>query len=400
MKRLLKSLKICCILALLNMIGSISHAQDSFTVNHGGTSQQNYFTKVDYENVVGKIILKATIRGKEYRFVLDTGAPNAISQALLNELNPPLITKMPIWDISNKVDSLSVVSLSGISIGNVIFNDIPTVVPKEQFIFECLGVDGFIGSNMLRNSILQISSNTQKIVITDQVETLKLNNQHASDLFLTKPQSSPIFESTILNTTTANIPLLFDTGSPKLMDIALAHYAFCEKEPIFNLQAKSVGNNAFGIHGPGGDTTQYLLQIPGLNINGTVLNNITAQTVISDDSIVGTELLKYGVVTVDYMHKKFYFEPFKAKNDAATKSFPIAFIPQNNKVVIGIIWDEQLRSKVSINDQLLAINDVDYTNISACDFILKSKQYEGLSEAKLTLKSPEGKLKKVTISKR
>lgn len=65
-----------------------------------------------------------------------------------------------------------------------------------------------------------------------------------------------------------------------------------------------------------------------------------------------------------------------------------------------MIWDETLKDKINVNEQVLAIDDVDYTNISTCDFMLKTKLYESKAQAILTLKTPDGTIKKVTINKK
>jgi hypothetical protein len=40
------------------------------------------------------------------------------------------------------------------------------------------------------------------------------------------------------------------------------------------------------------------------------------------------------------------------------------------------------------------------TNISMCDFLLKTDLYEGKDRSVLTLKTPDGKIKKVPINKK
>lgn len=385
---------------LFSLIATLSYAQEEFTLNQGGTSQKNYYAEIEYENANRIPIIKATIHGKEYRFLLDTGAPNAISKALFDELKPNILKRMPIWDANNKVDSLNIVSLNEITVGNIIFNDIPSAVPKDPFIFDCLKVDGSIGSNMLRNSILHISSKTHKIILTDQSEKLNLNREQSTDLFLTPIQSNPAVKVNLISKDTANIQLLFDTGMAGLFDLALNHFVLCEKENIVKVLATSKGSSGMAIHGIGRDTTQYRLRIPQLDINGAILKNVDARTTEDENSRIGSDLLNFGLVTVDYKNKKFYFDPFATPIDLHAESFPISLMPKDNKVVIGMVWDETLKDKINVNEQVLAIDDVDYTNISTCDFMLKTKLYESKAQAILTLKTPDGTIKKVTIKKK
>lgn len=382
-----------------NIVTSICYSQQKFTMNQGATIQKGYFTEIDYENVRGKIIVNGSINGKNYRFIVDTGAPNIITKALFTALNPTVLSKIPIKDSNGKMDSLTVVQLNKIALGNVVFDEIPALVANDSFIFDCYKVDGFIGSNMLRNSIIQFSSKDSKLILTDQLEKLALTKKHSSDLFLTETQSSPYFKIKVKGQNKGTIELLFDSGMEGLYDLALKHYAILEKKNIFTVLAKSKGRKSIGFHGSGDETDQYQLRLPELNINGAILKNLSVYTTASENSRIGSDLLKYGFVTIDYKNKKIYFEPFEASIDLYHKSFPVSSILVENKVVIGVIWDEKLKSQINLGDELITVDDVDYTNIDKCDLLTKKKIFEGKDRAELTLRGSNGVIKKIMVSK-
>lgn len=385
---------------LLTLISTLSYAQEEFTLNQGGTSQKNYFTEIEYEDIRWAPIINVTINGKTYRFLLDTGAGNTITKKLFDELKPEVIKKIPISDANNQADSLSIVNLKEITIGNLVFNNIPSAVPKDSLIFDCLKIDGFIGSNMLRNSIVQFSSKTRKIVITDQPEKLNLHQKQGTDMYLTPSQSLPLVTVAFFGKGSGTIPTLFDTGFADFFNLALFHFNATQQAEVFNVQAKSRGRNSLGLYGFGNDTTQYRLQVPELHINGTVFKNVNHNTTVGNESIIGARLLDYGIVTIDYKHKKFYFEPFETSFDLSNGWFPITIIPRDDKIWIGMIWDEQLKDKISLNDQVLAIDGVDYTNVSTCEIMMKPTIFNGASQAILTLRSSNGATRKVTIYKK
>jgi predicted aspartyl protease len=390
-------MKIIFLLIFLTLGYSASDAQETFTLNQGSTTQENYFTEIEYQDVRKVPIIKVTINGKEYRFVLDTGAPTGITKRLFDELKPKVITKMPVLDANNTEDSLNIVSLNELKIGSITFKNIPTVVSKQSLIFECLKVDGSIGSNMLRNSILRFSSKTHKIVITDQQEKLNPNGKQATDLFLNKSQSAPFVTINFSGKGSGSIPVLFDTGSTGFFELVLNHFIATEKAEVFSVQSKSKGVSSLGLYGFGSDTIQYRLKVPQLEINGTVFKSVNHNTTLGENSIIGAGLLKYGIITVDYKNSKFYFEPYETSFDLSENLFPISLIPSNNTLRVGMIWNEQLKEKMDINDQVLAIDGVDYTNVSACDIMTRKALFEGGSQAILTLRTADGKVKKVTI---
>src|SRR5215217_2588224 len=390
-------MRIFFVMLLLSLRTTISCAQQEFTMNQGGTIQKNYFTEIGYEDIRWAPIVNVTINGKTYRFLVDTGAGNAITKKLFDELKPEVMKKIPISDANNETDSLNIVNLKEIKIGDLVFNNITTIVPKDPLIFDCMKIDGFIGSNMLRNSIVQFSSKTRKIVITDQPEKLNLQQKQGTDMHLTPSQSLPIVTLAFVGKGSGTIPTLFDTGFADFFNLALFHFNATQQAEVFNVQAKSTGRNSLGLYGFGNDTIQYRLQVPELHINGTVFKNVNHNTTVGDDSIIGARLLDYGVVTVDYKSKKFYFEPYEASFDLSNGWFPVSVIPRDDKIWIGMIWDEQLKGKINLNDQVLAIDGVDYAHVSTCEFMMKTVIFNGTSQAVLKLRGADGKIREVTI---
>ncbi|MDX2133353.1 MAG: retropepsin-like aspartic protease [Saprospiraceae bacterium] len=355
----------------LLLITKICFGQTDFTFNNGGTDQANYYASFPYENINDKIIIKIKIKESIYRFILDTGAPTTISTRLFDELAPDIMAKIAISDANAATDSAVVVSLDEIFVGDIAFKNIPTLVAKPHIIFECFEIDGIIGSNLLRNSVLQIDESNKQVIITDDVKKLNLSAGQSSKLLL-NAQSSPYIWIKLKNRKKAKELLLFDSGMQGLYDLALAHLGTFQKYNIFEALGKSSGSNAMSLHGMAKDTTMYRLRLPIMEINGHKLLNIATETTLDNSSRIGAGLLQYGIVTVDYKNKKFYFNPYAAKEtDASEKQFAVSLVPKNNKLHIGAVWDTELNTKISVGDQVIAIDGINYENVNICDLMLK-----------------------------
>lgn len=384
---------------ILIFISQFCFGQNSFTLNNGGTTQTNYYSTLQYEKAHEKIILNAKIKGKTYTFILDTGAPTTISTELLEELKPSIITKISVSDANQSNDSMTVVSLDEIILGDIVFKDIPTLVAKPNVLFDCFQVDGFIGSNLLRNSILQIDESNRKVIITDDVKSLNLNPKQSSKMFLNS-QSSPFIWVQLKNKKTAKEQLLFDSGMEGLYDLSLHHLEIFQKHNIFEELGKGIGSNLFGLHGIGKDTAIFRLRLPIMEINGSNLLNITTETTLSSNSRIGASLLQYGVVTVDYKNKKFYFNPY-TQNDinVSTKEFGISFIPKDNKLFINIIWDSDLTKQINVGDQIIEIDGINCEHINICDLLVK-RPFSKKDKIRLTIKNSVGSIVETTIERK
>ena len=83
--------------------------------------QKKYYEVIQYESVYDKIIIPVTINGKNYRFLLDTGAPNLISNEVMKELNSVSTKNINVNDANNLNQTMQSVVIPKIEIGNLTF---------------------------------------------------------------------------------------------------------------------------------------------------------------------------------------------------------------------------------------------------------------------------------------
>jgi predicted aspartyl protease len=366
MKQLLP--KFFLLTALLSL--NVFYAQKKFSMNAGGTGQKKYFTTIPYKELKNKVIIQSYINGKPYNFIIDTGAATTITPALYKELNSQVINHVPVSDQSGIVDSLQIVSLKNIQLGDVTFNDIPAMVVKETMLFDCFKVDGLIGSNMLRNSIVQFASQTHTLTITDKPKSLNLKGRYATKMVTDKIQSNPFLAVEVMNSElhlTDN--LLFDSGMDSFYDLSFkAFNEISANRNLLQVEAQAVGSYSLGLHGLSAEEESYRVFAPELKISGYTFKNVTTVTTHGHSSRIGADLFKYGVVTLDYINRKFYFEPYQEEaKDLTEKSWPFIPTVKDGKIVIGLIWDQAWEGKINQNDLVISFNGKNYENADVCD---------------------------------
>ena len=133
---------------------SMSYAQ-SFDFNQGGFKESKYFIELPYEKVKGKIIINVTLNDKVLKFILDTGAPTAIRKGLSNDDGVQIIASEEITDINGNKSTFQMAKINELFLDESLAINIPAIVFEENILTKCFGVDGIIGSNLLRNSIIQ-----------------------------------------------------------------------------------------------------------------------------------------------------------------------------------------------------------------------------------------------------
>jgi hypothetical protein len=384
-------MKYAILIFLLHLFQSNSIAQ-SITLNQGQTSQKDYFSTIKFENIGGFIIVKANIQGKTYRFLLDTGAPNAISKALYEKLKPTILDEVKMADANGTLGGMTrVVNIEELSFGNVVFNNIPTIVFEDFMLLDCMQIDGFIGSNMLRNSVIQISYADETLILSDNHTRLNLSEDLATDMELSDEQSIPFIEITLRSEIEGSDWVQFDTGCQCFYDISSRGYdSVFRKYPLLKLENEGYGGNGMSIWGFN-EAKRYKLTAPELVINGTTFQNVSTQSSTDNNSRIGHVLLQYGKVTMDFPRKKFYFESYKTPVDLTQKDFPIDFKFEGTKLLVGTIWGEKYAQLINVGDQILSIDDVNCETINPCEWLLQGNLLEKKDKAQLLIKTKTNK---------
>jgi len=373
---MIKTLLKFYILFALLLTGNMLYPQKGVNLNKGGTKQKHYYTVIPYREVKSKVIVQCSINGKPYNFFVDTGAAMSITSKVFKELQPDIIGTVLMNDQAGIVDSIQVANLNDITLGNVTFSDIPTAVVKDSEIFECFGVDGLIGSNLLRNSIIQFSAQTHTVIITDDAKKLNLKRKYASRMELSTVQSNPFIRIEAINgNTTATDNLLFDSGMDGFYDLNTNSFQKAtEHIKLFEVLSKANGSFTWGLSGFPAAQDYYKVFVPQIKINNATFKNITIETTYGS-SRIGAGLFDYGLVTLDYKNKKFYFEPFADTNfDLQMDDWPFSFSVKDNELVVGIVWGELWRQVIIPGDEIVEFNGKVYKDADFCSIITSSNK--------------------------
>ncbi len=362
---------------------------------------KDYYEEIKIEVVNNKIIVPVRIKGREFNFILDTGSSNIISTEIYNLIKPKILKKVSVKDASKKKETLDLVLIDEIKLGNISFKKTEAYVYNlRSSALKCFHIDGFIGSNMFDKSILQIDLDKKIIRITDNKKNLNLNKKHSSKIKLIGNHKRPYIWIKLQGENKAKEQVLFDTGMAGLYDLSLKNYEIFKTTDIYKLFGHSKGASALGLFGNVPAKNHYRLLLPKLSINNFEINNYITNTVNSNHSRIGAELLKYGIVTIDFINERFYFNPKIRKIDINDSLFGFSKTLKNNKLVVGFVWDKNLKNKIYFGDEITEINDVKITEDKICELIIKKWHPEKSDSIKLKVKSKKGKIFELVINKK
>ncbi|MCF6132780.1 retropepsin-like aspartic protease [Flavobacterium wongokense] len=366
--------------------------------SRGKARDKDYFTEVKFEYINGKIIIPVTIQNKEYKFLLDTGATNCITKELKASLNPQLLQRVQVTDANNNASFMDIVSVDELSIGNVVFQNTIALASSEarNLIFDCFKIDGFIGSNLLMHSIVQIDIPNRILRITDQGDKLKLSKKNSVKMGVMDEQGSPYITISLNEKGTTTDKVLLDTGMNGFYDISGRNYQLLKSEASFIISGRSTGSKDIGLFGNSKSNEQVRIKIPSVTISTSRFLNVTTVTTNDNNSKVGSEFFEKGVVTLDFIKQKFYFDGAESIDlDKTQRSFIPTII--NDKICVGIVWDDQLKDKIFTGDQIIEVNGINFENYDICQLVTNPSILKDIELKEIVVKSKDGLLKKVNL---
>lgn len=266
---------------------------------------KNTATEVkDYREVDGKIILEMVINGEVADFVLDLAGHNAILPEYLEKLkiDPNVKGDFQYKGFQNKqVPTSKSVAIGSISFGDNVFgNGVAAFVLEDEPYLRKLGVAGVIGGSLFRGVVLTIDGRRKKITTTVPYRPTYMKLDHRMDTKLI-PGSGVVCPVVIDGVTYS---LLLDTWNDGLITMNTSDFAKLGGRAggevktskgygasVASEKAKTVGTCGF---------VKSSFDQVAVAENGTLPR-----------SILGNEILKHGLISIDYARDKVYFQPFE-----------------------------------------------------------------------------------------
>jgi hypothetical protein len=352
-----------------------------FNWNQGGPEKRSYIENLSFQYLKDKIILPVTINGETRHFIFDTGAPTIISKSLQEELTYEILGKGEVSDINLNRDSVTMVRIDSLFLGDVKFSNIPAMVSDLNVLpWYCFSIDGFIGSNLLRNSAVQINLKENKFVVTN--DAAKLSNLGNKNSMMLDRQSSPYIKFSVDREKDKYV--LFDSGSDDFVNLSLDYFEeLRNNREGFDIEKTGYGNGIMGLFGTGRQGKVYQLKLDSLRFDQTTITEPMVEVTNTKDKL-GARLFRYGVVTLDFRNEKFYFYsnkstmPFDEPENSELGFRPIL---RQDTFRVGLVWEHSLVDSLGLEpgNEIIRINRYNFRDSlksSFCKILLEDSLHK------------------------
>ncbi len=359
-----------------------------------------------YQVIANKMVIQIKLNGKLVPMIFDTGGRNSISTALKTEFNAPVVGSIGILDAnSNKkqieVLQLETVGFSGGNAGtvasNILFKN-PRFLVLDSEIFPCIGVQGYIGSDLLQDCTVDIDDQKKEIRITKGGRSSLMSDRQVLP-FVDDAKGIPIVSVNVGKYD--EIRMMFDTGSDAFLSLKNDAYERLKTDGLVQVLREGEGGGSIGVNGRGGAGKQIMVQVPELLIGSFMFTNARAKVGNPPETLLGYQSLKYGKVTIDYVNKLFLFSPFSSeKVDLidAKHNWNLEIYVHDGQYLVATVWGK-LIGQVAVGDVLTHINGKAIKAIPFCESLTSGLPIlKENTKLVFTLKTHSG-VKNITVLK-
>jgi len=338
-------------------------------IQYGSVTKVSNIEVINIEIRNNLIIVPITIKGKEYRFLFDTGAPFSISKELQENTNFKTVSKGNIVDSDYNRKKVKWVQVNSINIGNVLFKNQTAFVGDFDAnpIMNCLGIDGIIGSNLIRQYNWTIDQ--EKYALSLSSKTGVDTREESFVLpFKTDNQYNIFVDINIGKSSIKNV--LVDYGSNGSIALSNEIFAVLQEKNIINKTFIEKGINQSGIIGKPVELNRKISYSDSVRINNLSIENVMLRT--GKTVSLGNDFLSRFKVTIDWNNKNLYLlKSDKARDKANTAGFRIGYTLEKGIYVQSVMEKSDAYNKgIRPNMEVVKIDSLDFKNGSEfCDYV-------------------------------
>ncbi len=328
--------------------------------------------RIPFEAVRGQIIVTAELGGLTRRFLFDTGSKTCITDSLARELGIGTSRQRRIYDSGGETQRTDYVELpAALRLGDTEFRNIRALILHDNEFLRCFGIDGILGPEIFHQMAVGISMQRQELTIWKKLPGRELRKAHR--LPMSMIEGSPYVKIKFRGGGKSRREwVLFDTGAYNI-ELLPRMYDKFESSGLIGSSRLAVGHASYGVLGFGAEGVIKRGAVPEVKIGRAALRNVPVHVARGSRSLLGSVIMQYGVVFLDFRNMDFYYLPNPTDGIVPTFStanqLNVVIVHTDGAYRVGSVWDEGLRSLISPGDEVLSMGDVKATNLMFCEFL-------------------------------
>ena len=355
--------------------------------------EKNFCDTIPIEFRRGRILVPVEIEGRIHQFIFDTGCSVGV---MFTDQAFTLKKKFGFTLVNDAANIVRITDLKRIPemhVGHITVRNYRVVVTPGQSManieYDCQQIVGCIGSDFV-SKCRAVKIDTEKgiMVITDRPGVF--DNEEGFRFSFKEDTKVPY----LLVSTRADKTrwCMFDTGSPNFLDVRGKDIA--EADTLDT----ATGSVTAGIYGKTDEERLVMLRLDSLRIGDCVFREVTTNQQSANNFVLGSPILKFGSMIIDYNKHQMIFCPYHYDNGVTVANTFHDFVVMRNKdgyLYVTLVWSKShsYAQGVRVGDRLTCIDGIDVSG-NPCAYINLAP-----GEHLITFTNTEGEKKEISITR-
>ena len=335
-------------------------------INKYDIVDKNFVDTIPIEFTQNTIYLTVYINDNPHRFILDTGSDGCGLHSNSIAGRYKVIGQTNVADVNNTKGKLDVVSIPSIFLDGLEMRDCPAIVLSEQP-YSHLGIEGCIGNNILKNKMCKIDVRHKRMILTDDIHYFDADIGYSIP-FKTYLGYCPYF--TIYPADGLEETAYFDTGNTSFYAMTNRTYRFMRDKGFkIDIIDSGYGKTTLGALGNENDNLSLRLRLKDFKLGELSIKNVETELFQDANSSIGSDLLNYGTLIMDYINHRLVFTPYSEPVVVETDHYPFSLVTENGVVKIGRVWQNSSLYKQGLRSGFI-VKKVNGLSAESASFII------------------------------
>jgi len=327
-----------------------------------------FSVSISFTLLHGLVVIPVMIDGKEYHFIVDTGAPiTLVTPEVANALRPGKnYEKYDLGGYGNTAAGMYIMTARRFNLGGVEFTNVPCAVDGLSTISRalCTKIDGMIGASLMQRAMWSFDFEKKICRISNDLSSQPVY-AHADTIPISfsKVNRSPNLSITYDTVTTPSVYTL-DMGSAG--SFSTGKTVLYKNFPSFGYDAYRVGSSSIRFRGLEELDSSFIALHKTIQVGATSFEDQNMVFGRNHASIIGMSVWKHFNFTLDWKGKRLMLEARDSLPPASLESmgFNFNFLDSVVRVTELTYPSHAASSGLQMGDTILAINEVDCENLS------------------------------------
>lgn len=395
--------KVLFILFVGVIVSSCSTLKLVKMLKEGDVEQPAFTSEVPFEMRMGLVVIKVNIDGKEYDFLVDTGAPNVVSKELAAELKLKPKVYQKTGDSQGRKEELGFVEMPEMLIGGIHFIETAAAVADLKLSKEiaCLNVDGFIGANLMKEAVWEFDYQRKIITIADTIGVFSIPDNALKIPFTPAASSTPLVDVTYDGVTDQRVT--FDTGSNDYFNSSDKVYTKLKENGKGRNPVISCGASSSGLYGVGKEDSTYTFTIGETKLGTMTIPGQAVSFTGGRSRTIGTKFFQHYRMIIDWTAKEIVLIPTDDFVNTTFETFGFTPMYDGTKLVVKmiVIGSPADKEGIRLGDEILEINGRDYRNMTDerwCEMLYDEETFRKNTEIGLVVRN-NGNERRITLQR-